>query len=66
MIAEAEMILVVPRCPMSHSGQPLPSRDFCGTAALPLKPDIALGGWHGRKVPNSDIAWHLLSARPDL
>jgi len=32
-------------------GQPLPSQDFCGTAALPLKPDIARHGWHGRKVP---------------
>jgi hypothetical protein len=32
-------------------GQTLPSRDFCGTAALPLKPDIARRGWHGRKVP---------------
>jgi hypothetical protein len=32
-------------------GQPLPSQDFCGTAALPLKPDIARRGWHGRKVP---------------
>ena len=37
--------------PMSQLGQPLPSRDFCGTAALPLKPDIARHGWHGRKVP---------------
>jgi hypothetical protein len=33
----------MPRCaaqqiwwPMSQSGQPLPSQDFCGTAALPL------------------------------
>jgi integrase len=26
---------------MSASGQNLPSGDFCGTAALPLKPDIA-------------------------
>jgi hypothetical protein len=25
---------------MSAWGQNLPSRDFCGTAALPLKPDI--------------------------
>jgi hypothetical protein len=23
--------------PMSQLGQPLPSQDFCGTAALPLK-----------------------------
>jgi hypothetical protein len=30
-------------------GQTLPSRDFCGTAALPLKPDIIWRGWHGRK-----------------
>jgi hypothetical protein len=37
--------------PMSQLGQPLPSQDFCGTAALPLKPDIARRGWHGRKVP---------------
>jgi hypothetical protein len=36
---------------MSPVGQTLPSRDFCGTAALPLKPDIARRGWHGRKVP---------------
>jgi hypothetical protein len=32
-------------------GQTLPSRDFCGTAALPLKPDIGWHGWHVRKVP---------------
>ena len=36
---------------MADVGQPLPSQDFCGTAALPLKPDIARRGWHGRKVP---------------
>jgi len=30
-------------------GQTLPSRDFCGTAALPLKPDIGWRGWHVRK-----------------
>ena len=36
--------------------QTLPSRDFCGTAALPLKPDIARRGWHGRKVPTEDIS----------
>jgi hypothetical protein len=36
---------------MSQLGQNLPSRDFCGTAALPLKPDIGWRGWHGRKVP---------------
>jgi hypothetical protein len=41
--------------PMSAWGQTLPSRDFCGTAALPLKPDIARRGWHGRKVPLADI-----------
>jgi hypothetical protein len=29
---------------MTAQGQTLPSRDFCGTAALPLKPDI---GWVG-------------------
>src|SRR4029077_11672701 len=39
---------------MTGSGQTLPSRDFCGTAALPLKPDIAWHGWHGRKVPQPD------------
>jgi hypothetical protein len=39
--------------PMSQLGQPLPSQDFCGTAALPLKPDIARRGWHGRRVPTS-------------
>jgi hypothetical protein len=33
--------------------QTLPSRDFCGTAALPLKPDIGWRGWHVRKVPAS-------------
>ena len=38
------------------SSQPLPSQDFCGTAALPLKPDIARRGWHGRKVPQADMA----------
>ena len=42
--------------PMSQLGQPLPSQDFCGTAALPLKPDIARRGWHGRKVPQAEIA----------
>jgi hypothetical protein len=33
-------------CPSAdvRLGQTLPSRDFCGTAALPLKPDI---GWRG-------------------
>jgi hypothetical protein len=36
-------------------GQPLPSQDFYSTAALPLKPDIARRGWHGRKVPRADI-----------
>jgi hypothetical protein len=36
-------------------GQTLPSRDFCGTAALPLKPDIGWRGWHVRKVPETDI-----------
>ena len=36
---------------MTGLGQPLPSQDFCGTAAFPLKPDIARRGWHGRKVP---------------
>jgi hypothetical protein len=40
---------------MTAPGQPLPSQDFCGTAALPLKPDIARRGWHGRKVPIGDI-----------
>ena len=38
-----------------HSqGQTLPSRDFCGTAALPLKPDIGWRSWHVRKVPIPD------------
>jgi hypothetical protein len=36
---------------MTALGQTLPSRDFCGTAALRLKPDIGWRGWHGRKVP---------------
>src|SRR6476620_11829117 len=44
-----------------HLGQTLPSRDFCGTAALPLKPDIGWRGWHDRKVPGADIS--LLFAR---
>jgi hypothetical protein len=35
-------------------GQILPSWDFCGTAALPLKPDIGWRGWHVRKVPKAD------------
>jgi hypothetical protein len=39
----------------TEMGQTLPSRDFCSTAALPLKPDIARRGWHGRKVPIGDI-----------
>jgi hypothetical protein len=34
---------------MTGSGQTLPSRDFCGTAALPLKPDIGWRGWRVRK-----------------
>ena len=37
--------------PMFEMGQTLPSQDFCGTAALPLKPDIGWRGWHDRKVP---------------
>jgi hypothetical protein len=40
---------------LNSIGQTLPSPDFCGTAALPLKPDIAQRGWHGRKVPKGDI-----------
>src|SRR4029453_4334757 len=36
--------------------QPLPSRDFCGTAALPLKPDIGWRGWHVRKVPKPVVS----------
>jgi hypothetical protein len=40
---------------MSARGQTLPSRDFCGTAALPLQPDIARRGWHGRKVPFASL-----------
>jgi hypothetical protein len=41
---------------MTALGQTLPSRDFCGTAALPLKPDIGWRGWHVRKVPLADIS----------
>ena len=44
--------------------QPLPSQDFCGTAALPLKPDIARRGWHGRKVPEGDILSPSAPTRP--
>src|SRR2546430_16583732 len=40
--------------PWSAPGQTPPSQDFCGTAALPLKPDIARRGWHGRTVPQAD------------
>jgi hypothetical protein len=40
----------------STSGQTLPSQDFCGTAALPLKPDIARRRWHGRKVPKAAVS----------
>jgi hypothetical protein len=40
---------------MTGVGQTLPSRDFCGTAALPLKPDIGWRGWHVRKVPTTVI-----------
>ena len=36
-------------------GQTRPSRDFCGTAALSLKPDIGWRGWHVRKVPEADM-----------
>jgi hypothetical protein len=36
--------------PMAEMGQTLPSRDFCGTSALPLKPDIGWRGWYVRKV----------------
>jgi hypothetical protein len=39
---------------MSQMGQTLPSRDFCSTAALLLKPDIARRDWDGRKVPKTD------------
>src|SRR6266446_2638801 len=35
---------------MTAWGQTLPSRDFCGTAALPLKPDIGWHGWHVRNA----------------
>jgi hypothetical protein len=44
---------------MTGSGQTLPSRDFYGTAALPLKPDIGWRGWHVRKVPIGDIGVRL-------
>jgi hypothetical protein len=40
--------------PMSQLGQTLPSRDFCGTSAFPLKPDIGWRGWHGSFVPTTD------------
>jgi hypothetical protein len=40
--------------PMSQMGQLLPSQDFCGTAALPLKSDIGWHGWQVRKVPCVD------------
>jgi hypothetical protein len=51
--------LVLLRCKisiqvMTAMGQTLPSRDFCGTAALPLKSDIGWRGWHVRKVPIPD------------
>jgi len=29
--------------------------EICGTAALPLKPDIGWRGWHVRKVPTTVI-----------
>jgi hypothetical protein len=54
---------------MTGSGQTLPSRDFCGRAALPLKPDIARRGWHGRKVPirDMDTEWAgYISARQSI
>jgi hypothetical protein len=35
--------------------QTLPSRDFSGTAGLPLKPDIGWRGWHVRKVPKAGV-----------
>jgi hypothetical protein len=55
---------LTPRPELENSqGQTLPSRDFCGTAALPLKPDIARRGWHGRKVPGADIGSPIRSPR---
>jgi hypothetical protein len=42
-------------CRLSGWGQTLPTRDFCGTAALALKPDIGWRGWHVRKVPTSRL-----------
>jgi integrase len=41
---------------MADVGQTLPSRDFCGTAALPLKPDIIWRSWDGRRVPQADVS----------
>jgi hypothetical protein len=43
-------------CRLTAQGQTLPSRDFCGTAALPLKPDVGWRGWHVRKVPSAPKA----------
>jgi hypothetical protein len=42
---------VNPASRMSAPGQTLPSRDFCGTAALPLEPDIGRRRRHGSSVP---------------
>jgi len=42
--------------PTAAMGQTLPSQDFCGTAALPLKPEIARRGWQGRKVPEAAVS----------
>ena len=42
--------------PMSQMGQLLPSQDFCGTAALPLKSDIGWHGWQVRKVPEIGLS----------
>ena len=42
--------------PMSQMGQLLPSQDFCGTAALPLKSDIGWHGWQVRKVPEPAVS----------
>jgi putative tryptophan/tyrosine transport system substrate-binding protein len=54
-VPQAERIGVLwnPTTP-SHAPA-LPFRDFCSTAALPLKPDIGWRGWHVRKVPATDI-----------
>jgi hypothetical protein len=41
---------------MTAVGQPLPSQDFCDTAALPLETGHRSARLDGRKVPEGDYS----------